>query len=88
MKKFLDRISDLLELPNLPDSDRRLRGKTAYVLSSSVSEEVSSSFLAAFEETFEYLGMVFGGYIHASCEEGYLADNYAKDLSKFSALFK
>ena len=88
MKKFLDRISDLLELPNLLDTGRRLRGKTAYVLSSSVSEEVSSSFLGAFEETFEYLGMVFGGYIHASCEDGYQTENYANDLSRFTALFK
>jgi len=37
MKTFLDRISDLLELPHLLDTGRRLRGKTAYVLCSSAS---------------------------------------------------
>ena len=88
MKKFLDRISDLLELPNLLDTGRRFRGKTAYVLCSSVSEEVSNPFISAFEETFEYLGMAYGGYIHANCDEGYQAENHADDLSGFTALFK
>jgi hypothetical protein len=51
------------------DTGRRLRSKTAYVLCSSVSKEVSNSFISAFEETFEYLGMFYGGYIHANCDE-------------------
>ena len=88
MKKFLDRISDLLELPHLLDTGRRLRGKTAYVLCSSVSKEVSNSFISAFEETFDYLGMFYGGYIHAKCDEGYQAEKYAEDLSGFTALLK
>ncbi len=88
MKKFLDRISDLLELPHMLDNGRRLKGKTAYVLCSSVSKEVSNSFISAFEETFEYLGMFYGGYIHANCDEGYQAENYADDLSGFMASLK
>ena len=88
MKKFLDRISDLLELPHILDTGRRLRGKTAFVLSSSVSKEVSNSFISAFEETFEYLGMSYGGCIHATCDEGYQAKDYADDLSGFIASLK
>ena len=88
MKTFLDRISDLLELPHLLDTGRRLRGKTAYVLCSSASTEVSKSFISAFEETFEYLGMFYGGYIHANCDEGYQAEHYAEDLSGFTASLK
>ena len=83
MKKFLDRISDLLDLPQLLNSGRQFRGKNAYVLCSSVSKEVSSSFISAFEETFDYLGMTFGGYIHANCVEGYQVENYADDISAF-----
>ena len=51
-------------------------------------KEVSNSFINAFEETFEYLGMFYGGYIHANCDDGYQAENYADDLSGFMALFK
>lgn len=84
MKKFLDRISDLLELPKLLNTGRRFRGKTAYVLCSSVSKEVSSAFISAFEETFAYLGMTCGGYVHANCVEGYQVENYADDISLFT----
>ena len=84
MKKFLDRISDLLDLPHLLNTGRRLRGKTAYVLCSSVSKEVSRSFISAFEETFDYLGMTYGGCIHANCVEGYQVENHADDISAFT----
>jgi len=88
MKKFLDRISDLLDLPHLLDSGRRFRGKTAYVLCSSVSKDVSNTFISAFKETFEYLGMLYGGYVHADCEEDYQAENHTDDLSRFLTLLK
>ena len=88
MKKFLDRISDLLSVPHLLESGRRLRGKTAYVLCSSVSKEVSSSFISAFKDTFEYLGMFYGGCLHANCADGYQVENYTDDLNGFNALFK
>ena len=42
MKVFLDRISDLLELPDLLSQGRRLRGKNAYVVCTSISDEPSS----------------------------------------------
>ncbi|KGK01193.1 flavodoxin family protein [Thalassotalea sp. ND16A] len=88
MKKFLDRISDLLELPHLLDSGRRLRGKTAYVVCSSASKKVPNSFICAFKDTFEYLGMFYGGFLHANCAEGYQVENYIDDLNGFRVLFK
>lgn len=88
MKKFLDRISDLLDLPSLLDTGRRLRGKTGYVVCSSISEKVSSAYITAFEDTFEYLGMIYGGYIHANCDEGYQMENYTADIATFTALFR
>ena len=88
MKTFLDRLSDLLDLPHLLGSGRKLRGKTAYVLCSSISEEVSSSFIHAFEQTFNYLGMSYGGHLHASCTDGYQAEAYQEDLLLFINLFK
>jgi multimeric flavodoxin WrbA len=72
MKVFLDRISDLLELPDLLSEGRRLRGKNAYVVCTSVSDEPSAEFMGAFLETFSYLGMHFGGVAHVNCHEGSL----------------
>jgi len=71
MKVFLDRISDFLDLPDLLDDGRRLRGKLAYVVCTSIYDEAPASFLGAFLDTFNYLGMRFGGVAHANCRDGY-----------------
>jgi multimeric flavodoxin WrbA len=73
MKVFLDRLSDLLELPDLLETGRRLRGKTAYIVCTSVDAAPARQFIDAFTETFAYLGMHFGGAAHINCESGYLA---------------
>lgn len=72
MKIFLDRISDCLELPDLLPEGRRLRGKTGYVVCTSVDKEPAAEFIGAFSATFDYLGMRFGGVAHADCREGYV----------------
>jgi multimeric flavodoxin WrbA len=72
MKVFLDRISDLLELPDLLPEGRRLREKNAYVACTSIGNEPSAAFMGAFLETFDYLGMHFGGVAHVNCQDGYL----------------
>jgi multimeric flavodoxin WrbA len=88
MKIFLDRISDFLELPELLDEGRRLRGKRAYIVCTSIYDEVPSSFMSAFVDTFNYLGMRFGGVAHANCRDGYaparhdvMAATFARRLS-------
>jgi len=70
MKVFLDRISDLLELPELLAEGRRLRGKNAYIVCTSVCEEPAAQFMGALRETFDYLGMCFAGVAHANCADG------------------
>ena len=72
MKLFLDRLSDYLDLPDLLDEGRRLRGKHAYIVCTSICEEPPASFISTFVDTFEYLGMRYGGYAHANCEHGYV----------------
>ena len=72
MKVFLDRICDLLELPDLLPKGRRLRGKNAYVVCTSVSDEPSAEFMGAFLEIFKYLGMHYIGVAHVNCRDGYL----------------
>jgi multimeric flavodoxin WrbA len=72
MKVFLDRISDFLDLPDLLEAGRRLRGKRAYVLCTSIYGEAAPSFVNAFLETFNYLGIQYGGVAHANCHDGYI----------------
>ncbi len=42
----------------------------------SIDDEVAPSFIGSFRETFEYLGMSFGGFVHANCRDGYRAESH------------
>ena len=86
MKLFLDRISDLLDIDELLAQGRRLRGKRAFVACTSVVEEAPASFIDAFRDTFDYLGMRFGGLLHANCNNGYEPAKYEADIRRFVAL--
>lgn len=71
LKVFLDRISDLLDVDDLLDHGRRLRGKAGYVVCTSIYDEVPKPFVGCFAESFDYLGMRFGGIAHVNCKDGY-----------------
>jgi multimeric flavodoxin WrbA len=88
MKVLLDRISDLLELPDLLCEGRRLRGKNAYVVCTSISDEPSAAFMGAFLETFDYLGMHFGGVVHVNCRDGYLPAAHDSEAAAFAGLVR
>ena len=88
MKIFLDRISDLLDVPELLASGRQLRGKSAYVLCTSIEDQASPLFIDAFRETFAYLGMHYGGLLHANCSDGYVSAHYEGDVSTFIRLLR
>ena len=83
MKVFIDRISDYLDLPDLLEKGRKLRGKSGYVVCTSVYDEVSPTFISAFRETFEYLGMRFGGFLHVNCKNGFVATDHNTAISVF-----
>ena len=83
MKIFVDRISDLLDLPDLLDKGRRLRGRHAYVLCTSIEDEATPCFVTAFRETFNYLGMRYGGLLHANCRDDYVPERYERDVHAF-----
>jgi multimeric flavodoxin WrbA len=74
MKLFLDRLSDYLDLPDLLPEGRRLRGKRAYIVCTSICTEAPASFINTFVDTFEYLGMHYGGVAHLDCSDGYSQD--------------
>jgi multimeric flavodoxin WrbA len=88
MKVFLDRLSDLLDLPDLLAEGRRLRGKNAYVACTSICEEPAVEFMGAFIETFRYLGMHFGGAVHANCRDGYAPAAHDPQALAFSDLVR
>lgn len=86
MKAFLDRISDLLDLPDLLDLGRKFREKKAYVVATSVSTDISQTFISSFKETFSYLGADYGGCLHANCVDGYSAKACEEDIRNFACL--
>lgn len=88
MKVFIDRTSDFLDLEEFQDMGRRLRGKFGYVVCTSVSKQADPTFLNAFRGTFEYLGMNYGGHVHANCENGYNPDEYTVDVNEFVKLVR
>ena len=88
MKTFIDRLSDLLDLPDLLPEGRRLRGKNAYVACTSICDEPSVEFMGAFVETFQYLGMNFGGVVHVKCQDGYSPASHDSEALAFAALVK
>jgi multimeric flavodoxin WrbA len=84
MKVFLDRISDFLELPDLLGEGRKLRGKHAHVVCTSIYDAAPASFLAAFIDTFDYLGMHFAEVAHANCRDGYVPAKHDRDAVTFA----
>jgi len=88
MKTFIDRTSDLLDIEELKEIGRRLRGKTAYIACTSISSDADDTFLQSLQNTFRYLGMNYGGHIHANCENGYIKDHYQEDVNTFTAPLK
>lgn len=71
MKAFMDRICDYTSLDTLKDEGRKLRGKKAYVLTTSCHSEASKTFINMFRDSLSHLGMQYEGFIHADCRNGF-----------------
>lgn len=87
MKAFLDRITDFLDLEELRDQARRLRGKTGWVVCTSIYDRPPASFTGAFADNFAYFGMRSGGIVHVNCAEGYDAAAGEAEANRFAGLF-
>jgi len=57
-------------------------------LCTSISNQADPIFLDAFKGTFEYLGVKYGGHVHANCDNGYNPNEYIEDVNKFVELVK
>ncbi len=83
MKVFIDRMSDFLSIEELNDQGRELRNKVGYVVSTSISEQIDESFLNSFTDTFKYLGIRYGGFVHVNCRNGFNADADQNEIDNF-----
>src|SRR5580692_3456178 len=83
MKTFIDRLSDLLELADLKEKGRQLRGKRAFVVATSGIDELSLAFISMFEDTFAYLGMNYRGVLHVNCDGGYRPGTFEEEIQSF-----
>jgi multimeric flavodoxin WrbA len=88
MKSFIDRLSDLLELPDLREKRRQLRGKRAFVVATSGIAEISPAFISMFHDTFAYLSMQYCGHLHVNCDGGYKDGAGERDVELFKALLR
>ncbi|MDA0149781.1 flavodoxin family protein [Vibrio sp. LaRot3] len=83
MKALIDRMTELLEVPEFKPKARALASKRAFVLASSASPELCPIFSGFFERLFAYFNMEFGGALHAASRDGFYVD--PQQLAQFSA---
>lgn len=83
MKILIDRTSDFLDVEELKDKGRKLRNKVGYVVSTSISEQIDDSFIDSFTNTFKYLGMGYGGFVHLDCNNGFDSNRCQSDVANF-----
>lgn len=86
VKVFLDRIADYMDIQELLPEGRRLRGKTGYIVCTSIYEKAPMSFVGALTDTFAYLGVRYGGMLHANCREGYSRSLLKSEVAAFAHL--
>jgi multimeric flavodoxin WrbA len=88
MKTFIDRLSDLLELPDLRQKGQQLRRKKALVVATSGIDEISPAFISMFRDTFAYLGMNYRGFLHVNCDGGYRKGCAEIEIEAFMSLVR
>jgi multimeric flavodoxin WrbA len=88
MKTFIDRLSDLLDLPDLRQKGRQLRGKRALVVATSGIDEISPAFISMFRDTFAYLGMEYRGLLHVNCDGGYRKGCAESEIETFMSIIR
>jgi hypothetical protein len=81
LKTFVDRITDLIKFEK--DLGRRFRGKRALVLATGASPTYPRSFEETFLQTFDYLGMEFGGLGYVYCEDRFEAAEHGEAVAAF-----
>jgi multimeric flavodoxin WrbA len=84
MKMFIDRISDVLAVDELKSRGRQLRGKRGFLVATSASTQLDKSFKDSFIKTFEYLGMIYGGFVHLDCNNEYDINICEADIITFT----
>ncbi|MDP5212858.1 NAD(P)H-dependent oxidoreductase [Pseudoalteromonas tunicata] len=81
MKKLVDRMTELTENPTIKPIGKRLKGKHAWVVTTSASEQKCEVFAGFFSRLFAYFALNQGGLLHINCRDKYVIDEPA--LSHF-----
>ncbi len=84
MKIFFDRISELLSVKELKELGREFRKKTGFILATSVHEALDHTFIEGFSKIFNYLGMNYGGHLHAICKDGFDPKKHEMEIFAFT----
>lgn len=71
LRRFIDRLTDLTELPNLKPKGKKLREKAFYLFATSVHEEPPASFTSQVVKTLQYFSWKFCGTVHINCQSGF-----------------
>jgi multimeric flavodoxin WrbA len=82
MKKFMDRLSDLLKIDK--ELGRELRSKNAALVSTGSDAIPPNCFEQVFQLTFEYLGMRYEGMLYAHCEQDFLLTDHEHTVADFA----
>ncbi len=83
MKKFMDRISDLLKVEK--GVWRQLRTKQAALVATGSDAIPASSFESVFQLTFDYLGMHYQGMLYAHCDNGFSLPEHTDAIAHFAS---
>lgn len=70
-RRFIDRFSDLLELPYLKIKGKQLREKSFYLFATSAHPELPCSFTSQIAHTLQYLQWPYSGSVHLDCMNGF-----------------
>jgi len=83
MKTFIDRTTELLDIPELKSKAKLLKNKKAYVVTTSANDKVSPTFSSFFSSVFNYFEMKFAGLLHVNYRDGHSELNNERNISKF-----
>lgn len=81
MKVFMDRLSDLLKIQK--DLGRKLRGKSASIVSTGCDIEPAACFEQAIKMSFEYLGLNYKGMLYCACEDDFQSESHKKGIARY-----
>ena len=80
MKRFIDRMTELTEQPDMKPIGKGLKDKHGYVLTTSASEHVCPVFKHFFVKIFSYFDIKMMGVLHLNCRDKFAIPTHKIDI--------